>query len=396
MRLVMFFLGLGLLVVATNARAIDVPITEVSTNINTANEDPEIWVEVWVDKTIDGDATTSRMVTDGISAELVNAATAASLGALTIGATDDRVTFKVDDPNADLAREIAAKSLALFVALSSDLTLVFEDGSTGAITPARMKELSSEIGLESEDAEALAAVARGQQRVYEDKIDFAREVDEEDSSKVDYALSFRLHQSIANLPLWFETRGRMSTNQDNPLNQVGFALVSRTGIREATVGEPIFYSFFLQAGVTGTQTFDTASAVVDAGIDVLLPNLLDLTGGANRLRLKPVANASFGYRRLSEDLELFGNDRDCLEFNVEIAYVVPILDKYSLDVNSRATFNDDAEGDSWFHQTAASLAYELPTEDVKVLAKWEIGRNGFSSEEDSKLLLGVLADYLPF
>ncbi|MFH1276962.1 MAG: hypothetical protein ABIK65_01065 [Candidatus Eisenbacteria bacterium] len=386
-------LALGLLAFTT-AVANDVPITDVSTDINTENNDPEIWIEIWIGKSIDADATTSLW--KDIIAELVNAKTSRPIKVMTPTANSDRIALKVDDPNAELGRQIGEKSLAVFVRLSGDLELVFDDGTTGAITPDRMKELSSRVNLEAADLAALEAVAAGQQRIYEDKIDVAREVDAEDSSRVDYALNFRLHQPVADTRLSFESRGRVSTNQENPLNQVALFLVGRTGVIEKRMGAPIFCSFHLEAGVVGTQTFDVASAAVDAGIDVLFPNFLDLTGGANRLGLKPVAGASIGYKRLSRDLDLFGKNRDCIEIRVELDYGIPVLEAYLLGVSSRAIFNDKAEGDNWFHRTSASLAYDLPPKDLKLLAKWEIGRNEFSSTEDSKVLLGLVADYLPF
>ncbi len=385
------------LVCFSSAQAANLRVTSVSADVNTIDE-PALWITLSTEP-LDFQATKDRYKSDGIVVELVDLGDDGKPAtyAMLPGFNDGSIQFQVADPTAELAKRVAREDAAIYLIASADITVTLANQSNASLARDDLKMLTSSLSLSQDAVDAIIDVAQGRQRLYEDRIDFAREVDEDDSTRVDYAVSFELSQRVGRTPLAVETRGRLSTNAESPMNQVAVSLVGRTGIGTKSIaGADVFYSGFVDAGVVALQSFDVTAATVSVGVDLLLPNFIDLTSGANRLRLKPVVGASVGFKQLSEEIDVYGDENGFLEARFELAYTIPILEAYVLHVRSHAVFNDNVEGDDeWFHLTSASLSYALPGNNISILAKWELGRNEFVSEYDSEVLLGLLADFLP-
>ena len=371
----------------------EVLVQRLVTNVNTGAR-PEIWLELILDKPID--ALKSSKKWRNVNASLRDAESLELLAELELSPNDTSIGFKTSDLSADLPRRIFKGEKLVYIDLSTDLPVIMEDGTTAKLTPAQVKELSAQISLSEARLTALEDVARGRQRIYENRLDLAREVGEDDSQTAQYALSYQLSQTIGRTPLVIEATGRLSTDEVNPLNRLEFSLLGRTGVNRLDLGAPVFWSAYLSAGVSGDQKFDASAATIELGADVLFPNFINLTAGANRLRLKPVVGVSLGYRRQFEGEELFDGKQNLFEIGYKAAYLIPVLTKYTLTLDSEGTYNEKAKGEAFFHTTALALYYDLPPEELKVLAKWEIGRNEFSFEQDSQVLLGIIADFLPF
>ena len=383
------------------ARAADealVPVQKLVTGVNTAGSKPEISFNLLLDAPLDASRSSELWENENLSdiSDLRDAASQEIVAQLTLVALDKLIRFKVSDPKADLARRISNREILTYIHLSTDLPVIMQDGTRTKLTPAMVRELSAQISLSEARLAALEDVAHGRQRIYEDQLDLTREVGEADSLTAQYVLSYQLSQNIARTPLVIEATGRLSTDEDNPLNRLDFSLLGRTGVNRFDLGTPMFYSAYLSGSVFGTQTFENAAASIELGADVLFPNVVDLTGGANRLRLKPVVGVSLGYRRQFDDQELFDGEQNLFEIGYEAAYLIPVLEKYTLSFDSEGTYNEKAKGEAFFHTTSLALYYDLPPDDLKVLAKWEVGRNEFSYDQDNMVLLGVIADFLPF
>jgi hypothetical protein len=395
----------GLLALPATA-VLSAPIQEISiqklvTGVNTARQGA-IWFDLVLDQDqkVDAESLTAYVERSGIVADLRDAASEEMevVAALEVSANDNLISFAAQDPGADVARRIFKGEMSVYIDLSGDLPLILQDGTRARLTPAQVQKLSAQISIGEAELDALEHVATGQQRAYENRLDLAREVGEADSLTAEYALSYQLSQPIPALlplPLIAESRGRLGTDPDNPLNRLEFALVLAIPGVHRFGRSPVFGSAYFSAGVLGNQTLDSTAALIEVGGNLLLPNLVDLTGGANRLRLKPVVGASFGYRRQFQDQQLF-EERDSWEAGYESAYIIPILNKYTLALESEGSYNPRARGEEFFHTTSIALYYDLPAEELEVLAKWDIGRNRFSVEQDSRVMLGIIADFLPF
>lgn len=358
---------------------------------------PELWFTITLRDSIDFAKTHQRYrETNEPAFDLRDLATGQLISELGLGGKDDAIDLIATDPDASVAKMIFKGEVQVYIASSGDLPLFFQDGETGALTPAELKELSSQIGLEEGQVRALELVGRGQQRVLDNDISFSQHVGDEDSTRTEYVLNFQLGQPIGKTPLVFETKGRISTDEEHPLNQVELSLVGRTNPSQDEFGiRGLTWSGYLECAVLGNQTLDASGMRVSLGVEGLFPNFINLTGGANRLRLFPVMGVGVGYRRNFEDVAVFGEGREFLELLFNISYVIPVLGKYTLYLDGEATFNDDRVGDNWRHLSSITLAYDLPLEELRILASWETGSNEFTFEDDSRVLIGLLASYLP-
>jgi len=140
---------------------------------------------------------------------------------------------------------------------------------------------------------------------------------------------------------------------------------------------------------------DSTSWDFRAGASLLTPNLIDLSLGANRLRLKPVVELGAAYAVRTNEQMLFENKTD-LEWWFNVDYYIPVSDRYAIIFEAEGRYNQNVtQGSKWRYWNAVTFSYDLPVEDLKALFKWETGRTAYVTDSGSRLLLGILVNQIP-
>ncbi len=291
---------------------------------------------------------------------------------------------------------------SLYLSLKKDITVIFKDSSTCILSKESLKENSlSYLRLTSQQCNMLRE-STFQKRVK--WVNLAHEIAEDDSLK-EYVLTYRYVRSLAFIPhSLFSSKGRLSDKRYNPLNELEFAYVLSWPLRgrvskevkdgKTTSGFPTGRIFF-RMSLVSNQPMDTSLFKCQLGLKDLIPNFIDLTGGANRLYLKPLLEIGCEYLRHFQSQPLYGGKRDTWGSFMRLYYYIPVVRRYALIVDAEVEFSQDIYPDYWLWRYSVTFAYDLPFEELKTLIKYERGRNGFSLESNSLLMVGLFIDFVP-
>jgi hypothetical protein len=155
------------------------------------------------------------------------------------------------------------------------------------------------------------------------------------------------------------------------------------------------YEISLLAGMESNQKFTMQRMAVAGCVQSLIPNLIDFTGGANRLRLKPVIKIGlkglFEYqdKRLNQS-----KDNDGQAF-AELYYYIPVFKTYCVLIEGNAfnVFTGKNSGLGWKYKYNLTFGVEIQGTELKVIAKYSQGENDVNFIYDSQLLLGLMLDF---
>jgi hypothetical protein len=232
--------------------------------------------------------------------------------------------------------------------------------------------------------------------LYDNYIDLGTEVGTNDSEKTSYSMKFNYHSIYSSKAKWisWQAHGRISTKDNDPLNE--FALYP-IYLNQIFFPEKILpaYELSLLAGLESNQKFTMQRIIVTGSIQSIIPNLIDFTGGANRLRLKPVvkigAKGLFEYqdKRLDQSKD---NDGEVI---AELYYYIPVYKTYCVLIEGNAfnVFTGNNSGFGWKYKYDLTFGVEIPGTELKVIAKYSQGENDVNFIYDSQLLLGLMLDF---
>lgn len=330
--------------------------------------------------------------------------------------TRDQVRVKLDKQDVGAARfkiqmahtgsdnllDMLSKS-EKYIAIDNVLRAKIKDRNDELlITPAALKEASLGITLSEQDKTRLINAKGGVHTLYRNRIDFGGIADKADTTARQYVLSFSYSGQLFDLPpsVWtFSASGYLSTDRDDPHSELNIYPITIGHIFNLEDAKP-FKTFELRSGlgIEGDQAFDRARLNGNMYVSTLFPNLVNLTNGNNRLRLKPVIGAGIELWQELDDNKAIGKNRSGGKVSSEVYYFIPVLDRYSflIDGEISVPFNGKLKKkynmDDVFPRFDITFGYDMPGDKLKVMAKYSLGQADVRFTEDSKLFLGLVMD----
>lgn len=318
-----------------------------------------------------------------------------------VGAVINGISIAISGAKEDLVRDLKNGEKKHYVFIDKDLILPLDNGKSLKITPATMRQKTSDgaILISDKEAKALIEARGGEMYMYDNKIDFGVESDDSDTPDAkgdEYTLSFTYSQRLKYKCLKWNTvavKGQISTDSDDPLSRfhiypVNVNLYSSRRIPMNIVG---------QLGLEGNQKFTNGRFNANLYWQGITPNLIDLTQGKHRLRLKPVLKLGVkGFQEFDNNRDESSNELSG-EAYAELYYYIPILEYYSLllEANVFYVFSNEIMPEReirWNYD--ATLGIKIPGTDFKIIAKYSFGENDMNFVKDDKLLLGFAMDIL--
>ena len=226
--------------------------------------------------------------------------------------------------------------------------------------------------------------------------------EESDTDKTEFYVSFnynkayKLNKKV--MPFAFSANGLLSTNSSDSLNYLSIYPLNYHFKQYNKDRELKDYDFLAQIGIEGNQRFTNYRVSADVSFQTLLPDLIDLTSNANRLRLKPVFKAGLKLYKEVENNRLDEQDNEASgQLFFETYYYVPIQKIYSLKLNANA-FYDFSEvvnpEEEFKYNISLELGIEIPNTEFKTIFKYINGENGISYQKDELLTIGLMADFV--
>ncbi len=306
------------------------------------------------------------------------------------------IRFVVDKPSRELLEAMFDPNRNVHLELATAVTAVLENKSAFALQPDVAEALTRGMGAPTPRQRELIQKQRtGDYLMSKDVFDVAKEVDEADTTQAEYVASFRfVRPAFHNYPVLWRAEGRIGTHSENPLNYAEIALRAESPIKssKAASGRGI-----VEASYLGDQRFLRTTFNASVGVEAIIPNLIDLTGQTGRLRPKPVITLGASYAVRPSEQELFGGEKTSWEWFAQADYYVPVATKWALSFSGKLRYTDNIEDGNKFRAwNAVSISYDLPLQDLELLAKWESGQHPLVTEQGQQLLIGFLLDRLPF
>jgi len=286
-----------------------------------------------------------------------------------------------------------------YIHIDGPLRVPLTDGDVIIISPEVMRQISqSRIIISDADEQMLVDARGGMAALYQNGIDFGTSVSRADSLQREYNLSFEYYdRPWSSAPWWaIHATGLISTESDNPYSRLDIypvAVGSRSGLAN---GSPFrTHELMASLGVQGDQSWRYQRAALDLNYSTLTPNLVNLTGGAHRLRLKPVITLGVQlWHEFNED-EAVGNDAGG-RVGGELYYYIPVMSRYSILLVGEfglpfGKIKDKLDAPDSYGKLDITFGLEV-IEDLKLIAKYTVGQNDLTFTDDNQLLLGLTAD----
>lgn len=297
-----------------------------------------------------------------------------------------------DSSQTDIVKQIFSQDFPTYIEASEDINIYLPDmDNTITISKDQLKELTfSSKTLTDDKMEMLLQYLNGSSLEITNNINFSKEVNNKDTTSSEFILDFDIQKpllsSLFSIPLFYELKGRLSTNEHNPLD-----------IFSAYIKYKHKENFFFEMGRIGPQKLNTNSFRINCGYENIIPNLIDLTGGNPRLRLKPFIKFGAAYQYNFYKENPFGNDSGNLLVFMNGYYYVPVLDRFALVFECEGTYSDKLITEEKFlFNYSLSFGYETPLENLKILFRVVDGKNEINLGEATVYSIGMLLDYIPF
>ena len=189
---------------------------------------------------------------------------------------------------------------------------------------------------------------------------------------------------------YFTTEGFISTNVDDSLNflkvyPVSFRLTDTDNLSETVV----------EAGIEGTQRFNYWRFTANLEYRFLMENLINLSQGYNRLRLKPVVSAGLKLYSEQENIRTGdeGKNENSGQLYGSIYYVIPVFESFTIIADAEGFYdvNESVNPDKKIQfNYQISFGYELK-DGFQSLLTYRNGKTNINYESDSLITLGILA-----
>jgi len=211
----------------------------------------------------------------------------------TVRATSRSLVFVVKKLDKELIDLLVSGKIRYYISIAHPLLVtVYKPGSeladTLTITPEQLKaSTSSRVEISEKQAQALIDAAGGEVYLYQNRIDLGKKASITDSTKNAYLVSFVLSQPFLVSGNVFFAKGTISTDKGEPLsNLLIYPITISKHFEMPALGYPS--NIVGKIGVEGNQDFSTSIINFNLYSESIIPNIVDLAYGENRLRLKPI------------------------------------------------------------------------------------------------------------
>lgn len=319
---------------------------------------------------------------------------------ITLSSNPQKISFEIVGASDDLIRFMQEDIAEIYITIDSEITFNIENGTTSKkmkITQLQIEKHSrSSMVLTNLMGEELINARGGDIFVSQNKIDFGVIPSEQASSgKAEYNASFQIrtkYSFIKDLPIFLYTKGLISSNSNDSLNFISIYPVNYDFLKgnSELVG---------QLGVEGDQTFSSYRISGNFYWNGIMPNLIDLTFGENRLRLKPIINIGLKvYKEIENNrpVELSSNEFSNQLYS-QLYYYIPIQKNYSIILDGSAFYDFSSKinpENKFMYNYSFVLGIDIPKTDFKTIFKYTKGNNFVTQESNDYLMIGLLIDML--
>ena len=288
----------------------------------------------------------------------------------------------------------------VYLSSKADIKLILTNGVHTISKPDLEKQSLGKIEMNESIMDMYFAASGGEYAYANNSFNWSfTPKSESDIGKLELNADFSFHQSYAlgsgkgndKKPLVFYAKGRVSTNSKDSLNYL-YVYPINFNISGASDAQ-----MMARFGVEGNHTFTSGRMAFNFSYEKLIDNLVDLTYGSNRLRLKPVLNVGgkiykeFDNMRIGAD----GENEFSGQVYANLYYNIPVFDNYSIILESNAyyDFSEKINPEQKIRLNySVALGVELPKSPFKTLFKYRDGQVDVNNLDDSNLTIGLLAD----
>lgn len=370
-------------------------ITKSDFNYNTIGEGG-LTVDFFLplaDETIDPDDFIELNVT--VKVRLVSTdGTALDHVALSLGVTRISIRVFIEKLTKSDLETLEKSTDKYFIELSDKITFTTIKGSKYTVDASEFKTHSiGRLMVTPDITTEIINAAGGPIYAIQNTIDFGVSPRKDTvTNQTEYFLQFgyRKPYLIKSKPFFFFAEALLSTYANDSLTFVNIYPVNYKvkGKQNEVVA---------QLGIEGNQRFTNFRASGTIYWQGLIPNLVDLTMGEDRLRLRPVLKLGvkvyqeFQDNRPTETAEEeFSN-----QFYSELYYYIPVKKLYSLILRGNAFYdlseNVNPNKEVKFNYSVV-FGIEIPGTGIKTIFKYLRGQNGITYAKDEMLMIGFMAD----
>ncbi len=308
------------------------------------------------------------------------------------------ISFNFDNVTLNMINQISKGQTNAYLVPNNDIIVGLKGGGIDTIMASDFEKYSKQnLKLNDMQKKELKNALSGNVSTLENSFEFFREVNEEDSTKTEYIVQYNniIPRFLGVDGLNLRSRGHISSQTASPLNFVEFSLFHPSKMQEKKIAKHDFiFNWFLESSLYGNQKLDTVTGDIKLGLKSLIPNLVNLSAGFNRLRLKPILELGVAGSFHSHELPVFEGKKDHMELFFSFHYFVPVAEKLAIIYDAEGNFASMVDENVRIFQSIV-FAYDIPLKGLHTLVKWETGQNRISYETDNRILLGVLYNFMP-
>lgn len=211
-------------------------------------------------------------------------------------------------------------------------------------------------------------------------------------TEINVTFNYRTRYSFLKnkLPIYFSAKGLIGTNSRDSLNYISIYPVSYNFSKGTN-------EFIGQIGIEGNQVFSNYRISGNFFWNGIIPNIVNLTFGEDRLRLKPVIKAGIKFYQEIENnrpVEINSNEFSNQVFG-EFYYYIPVQKIYSLIIEGTVfyDFNLSVNSDKkTMFNYSVIFGLDIPKTDFKTIFKYSKGENGISYQKNDYFIIGLMID----
>ncbi|MTI22654.1 hypothetical protein E1176_16600 [Fulvivirga sp. RKSG066] len=306
------------------------------------------------------------------------------------------IKLRLTNLTTDQLRELQTGLGSSVLIFSKDLEIELEDETVLTYTQEEIATSSEGNLLFSEEQRQNYIEASGGDYAFmKNRMEFGViPKSESDDNEYNFMIDFayrKAYNFINGNKAYFTTEGVLSTNKNDSLNIVKIFPLSYRLTSTSNKSETV-----IETGIEGNQDFDYWRISANLEYRLIFQNLVDLTGGSNRLRLKPVVTA--GLKIYSEQ----DNERpDDIESNEtsgqvfgKIYYVIPVFDSFTIVADAMGFYdlNDSVNPEEEFKfNYRISFGYEVEGKGFQALITYRNGATEVNYQTDELISFGIFA-----
>jgi len=193
----------------------------------------------------------------------------------------------------------------------------------------------------------------------------------------------------------YSFEGLLSTNSKDSLNYFSaYPFISNFGKLGSKNSS---FDIIGKVGIEGNQAFTSWRFSANVSIQGIIPNLINLTAGENRLRLKPVVNIGVKYyTEVKNNRKVVTDNEISNQFFSDFYYYIPIHKTFSLTLNGKAFYDISKRinPDKKINYNFDAILGMSIAKGFKTVFKYTKGSNSVTFEKGDFFSIGVLSDIL--